>query len=115
MAYGMTYSEYWDGTPELATYYRQAARLKQKQKNYELWLQGLYVYEAIADIAPILVFGAKRGTKIKEYSREPYVLTEREHKEREIQAEKERQEKFKLQMAAWAAKFNQRIKEKNGG
>ena len=54
--------------------YRKAYELKQEQRNSELWLQGLYVYEAILDASPILQAFAKSGTRPRKYTEKPYDL-----------------------------------------
>ena len=88
LSIGMTPEQYWDGDPHLVKYYRQANELKIERKNQELWLQGLYVYEAMCDVAPILQAMAKKGTKARPYPEQPYPITEKQRK-REV-AEKER-------------------------
>lgn len=47
MAMGMTPDEYWHGDPYLCQQYRLAFSLKQKQKDHDLWLAGLYNYIAL--------------------------------------------------------------------
>ena len=84
----MTYEQFWDGDPHLAKYYRQADEMRVERKNQELWLQGLYVYEALCDVAPILQAMAKKGTKARPYPEQPYSITEKQRR-RELE-EKER-------------------------
>lgn len=43
----MTYEQYWYGDPRLVIAYRQAHKLKIEQENQKLWLQGLYIYNAV--------------------------------------------------------------------
>ena len=88
LSIGMTHEQFWDGDPYLAKYYRQADELRIERKNQELWLQGLYVYEAMCDVAPILHAMAKKGTKARPYPEQPYAITEKQRR-REIE-EKER-------------------------
>ena len=88
LSIGMTYEQFWDGDPHLAKYYRQADELRIERKNQELWLQGLYVYEAMCDVAPIMHAMAKKGTKARPYPEQPYAITEKQRR-REIE-EKER-------------------------
>ena len=88
LSIGMTYEQFWDGDPYLAKYYRQANELRIERKNQELWLQGLYVYEAMCDVAPIMHGMAKKGTKARPYPEQPYAITEKQRR-REIE-EKER-------------------------
>ena len=83
LSIGMTYEQFWDGDPQLVKYYRQADELRIDRKNQELWLQGLYVYEALCDVAPILHAMAKKGTKAQPYPDKPYAITEKQRK-REI-------------------------------
>ena len=88
LSIGMTYEQFWDDDPYLAKYYRQADELRIERKNQELWLQGLYVYEAMCDVAPIMHAMAKKGTKARPYPEQPYAITEKQRR-REIE-EKER-------------------------
>ena len=80
LSIGMTYEQYWDGEPKLTAYYRKADELRSNRKNQELWLQGMYVYEAICDASPILHAFAKKGAKPLPYTTSPYPLTESEQK-----------------------------------
>ena len=84
----MTYEQFWEGDPYLAKYYRQADELRIERRNQEMWLQGLYVYEAMCDVAPIMHAMAKKGTKARPYPEQPYAITEKQRR-REIE-EKER-------------------------
>lgn len=88
LSIGMTYEQFWEGDPALTTYYRHANELKIERKNQELWLQGLYIYEALCDVAPIMNAMAKKGTKPRPYPGQPYAVTEKQRK-REAE-EKER-------------------------
>ena len=78
LSIGMTYEQFWEGDPELVKYYRKAEELKNDKKNQELWLQGMYIYEALCDVAPILHSMAKKGTKARPYPERPYALTEKQ-------------------------------------
>ena len=84
----MTYEQFWEGDPSLAKHYRQADELKTERRNQELWLQGLYIYEALCDVAPIMHAMAKKGTKARPYPEQPYPITDRQRR-RELE-EKER-------------------------
>ena len=48
MLCGMTYDEFWYGDLFRAVAYRQAHRLRTEHTNQQLWLQGLYVHNAVA-------------------------------------------------------------------
>lgn len=72
MLMGMTPDEFWNGDCTLVISYRKAFELKRDYDNFQLWLQGMYVYDAIGRIAPILHPFAKKGTKPEPYPSEPY-------------------------------------------
>lgn len=112
LSIGMTYEQYWDGDCLLAKYYRKAHELKQKRRNQELWLQGAYFYEALCDVAPVLHAFAKKGTKVTPYVEEPFALTDKEVKERRLREERTKYDKQKAKLAAWAAKTNMQMAEK---
>jgi hypothetical protein len=88
LSIGMTYDQFWNDDPNLAKYYRQADELKIARKNQELWLQGMYIYDALCDVAPILHSMAKKGTKAQPYPDKPYSITEKQRR-----LEKEEQER----------------------
>ena len=61
--------------------YRKAAEIRNQRKNQELWLQGMYIYEALCDVAPVMRAFVKKGTKPGKYPEEPYPLTAKEREE----------------------------------
>ena len=63
--------------------------MRQEQHNQMMWLQGMYVYEAIGDMAPILQAFAKKGTKPTPYPTEPYPL----NAERKAQQKKNKEKR----------------------
>lgn len=85
---GMTPEQYWDGDPMLAKYYRQAEEIRNERRNQELWLQGMYIYDAILCVAPILHVLAKKGTKARPYPTQPYAITAKERKREKNEKEK---------------------------
>jgi hypothetical protein len=101
MAYGMSYDEYWNGDPALLRVYREYHEIKRSIKNQELWLQGLYVYEAILDAAPMLHPFPKQGTKPKEYPKEPYPITLREKEEKERREQMANMIRIKTMVSSW--------------
>ena len=105
----MTPEQYWDGDASLTRHYRKADELRQKRKNEELWLQGMYIYEALCDVAPVFHAFAKRGTKPNPYSDHPYSITSKDREiEKERKAKRER-EKAKQYMLGKMAKINKRF------
>jgi hypothetical protein len=102
----MTPEQYWDGDPTLAKYYRKSDELRRERRNQELWLQGMYIYEALCDVAPVLNAFAKKGTKPNPYSEHPYALTNREREEAQKLREKREREKARRYMEAKMAAIN---------
>lgn len=105
LAIGMTYDQYWNDDCQLVKYYRKAHKLKNEQKNQELWLQGMYIYEALCNVSPVLHAFAKRGTRPLPYPEKPYPLTKEGNKqEKEIQ-EKVNRQKAKAVFEVWASRL----------
>lgn len=111
MAIGMSYQEFWYEDCWIAKYYLKAYKIRKEQINEQLWLQGMYVYEAIIDASPLLHAFSKKGTKALKYSKEPYPLYEKTEKEKEVEVKKER-EKAKLFFEKWAKKVNKNVEIK---
>ena len=78
LAIGMTPQQFWEEDCTLVRYFRKADEIKRERKNQELWLAGMYTYEAICDASPILHSFAKKGAKPLPYPTEPYALTEKQ-------------------------------------
>lgn len=75
---GMTYEQFWEQDSWLVKYWRRAYEIRQDENNRQAWLQGMYIYEAIADISPILHPFAKKGTKARPYAKKPYEFSKPE-------------------------------------
>ena len=109
MSIGMSYDDFWNGDVMMVKAYRRADELRLKQKNHELWLQGMYMYEALRDVSPLFRFSMKKGTvKPEPYAKEPYPITALEVRERKEREEKLKQERFKAEFAL----FVERLKTK---
>jgi hypothetical protein len=103
----MTPEQYWDEDPMLAQYYRKAEEMRQKRRNEELWLQGMYIYEALCDVAPVLHAFAKRGTKPAPYSDHPYSITNKDREaEKELKAKRERERRSNICWVKWRRLIN---------
>ena len=110
LAIGMSPEQYWDGDPMLAKYYRKADEIRRKRRNEDLWLQGMYIYEALCDVSPVLHAFAKRGTKPAPYPDHPYAITVSDREEeKKIKAHRE-QEKARRYMEAKMAAINKHFK-----
>lgn len=48
MAYGMTYDEFWYMDPYRAVAYQRAHRFRNEQMNQQIWMAGLYNYNAVS-------------------------------------------------------------------
>lgn len=105
MAMGMSCDEYWNGDPALAKYYREAYNLERQRKSEEMWLQGLYIYDAVSVALKNAL--SKKGTRPQKYMEEPLRITPLTPEEKEIKAEKERQktiEYFNKMAKKWNAR-----------
>lgn len=74
LSIGMTPEQYWYGEPSLAVWFRESFRIRKERRNEELWLQGMYFYEALCDASPLMRAFAKKGTKAVPYAKEPFDL-----------------------------------------
>ncbi len=110
LSIGMTSEQYWDGDPSLAKYYRKSDEIRRERLNQELWLQGMYIYDALCDVAPVMQAFAKKGTKPNPYPDHPYALTDRDREAERKLREKRDREKAKRYMEAKMAAINKRFK-----
>lgn len=120
LSIGMTPAQFWEEDCQLARYYREAERCREEQYNRRAHLQGLYIYEALCDVSPLLAAFAEKGTKAHPYPEKPYELQfefeassddavdSTEHKSPEqIQMEKNR-----ASVEAFMIEFNKSFMEK---
>lgn len=112
LSIGMTEGQYWDGNADLAKYYRKAEELRQERVNQEAWLQGMYVYDAVARLTPVLHAFAKKGSKAEPYVSEPYPINERTQKQAQIEKEKRTAEAGKRYLQALMAQNNKHFEGK---
>lgn len=93
MSYGMSYDEFWYGEPYLVKFYREAYKLKMRYDDVFMWKQGMYIYEALCDVSPILHAFPKKGAKPLQYRTRPMSEESNENKtekEKEIEVKNER-------------------------
>ena len=109
LSIGMTAEQFWEGSPDLVKYYRKAEELRNEKRNEELWLQGMYIYEALCDASPIFQSFAKRGTKAHPYTSKPYPITERQRKREEAEKEREIALKGKQRMEMFMHMHNKQF------
>ena len=108
LSYGMTYSQFWDEEPELAIAYRKSYEISLKQRNTEMWLNGVYTKKALE--STIVNMFKKKGEEPFEYPKEPLPITEKEAKEMEERMAKERFERMKQQMILASQVVNRKEK-----
>lgn len=122
MSFGMSYEQFWDGDVEMARAYYKAFRLKTEHEDELAWAQGMYVYHAIASLAPALKAFAKG--KIQPYVEQPFSREQRRKEEERAAKRREeqaRKDKARVMMEVWAINFNekwekdQKKKAMNGG
>jgi hypothetical protein len=106
MSYGMSYDQFWYDSPYIARFYRLSKEIQARQKDEEFWMQGVYIYEALCRVSPVMHAFAKSGTKPLPYLKEPILMTQHEMHE-ETEEEKEQRIKNERLIAqahftAWA-------------
>lgn len=109
MAIGMSYDDFWNGDVCMVRAYRKADELRQRRENQAAWLQGMYIYGALCDVAPIFHAFAKKGTKPTPYTDEPYPITAAEIEERKIREARVREARMKAEFAAFAEQMRKKM------
>lgn len=90
--------------------YRKAAELRDKRRNQEMWLQGMYFYEALCDASPLFRFSMKKGVvKPEPYAKEPYPITAAEVREREEREARKKEERLKAEFALFAEQMRKKM------
>lgn len=112
MSIGMTYEDFWFKDVCMTKFYLKAYELKLEQKDTEIWLQGVYIYEALIKVAPILHAFAKSGAKAQPYAEKPYGIFSRKKQKQATKQEIEDEAKKKLEIEKtqwffknWVASF----------
>ena len=108
MSYGMSFNEYWYGEAYLVKFYREAYKLKIRYDDVFMWKQGMYIYEALCDVSPILHAFSKKGAKPLQYRSQPMseeLREDRTEKEKEIEIKNEQlKAQIFFERWAWATK-----------
>lgn len=108
----MTEEQYWDRDSMLTKYYREAEELRKEKFNQEAWLQGMYIYDALARVSPILHAFAKKGTKAQPYVEEAYPITKKTMEDAKLKKEKLLQQKGVRYMQAYMVNNNKKYEER---
>ena len=109
LSIGMTEEQYWDRDCCLVKFYREAEELRKERVNHEAWLQGMYIYDALGRISPILRAFAKKGTKPQPYMEEAYPITKKTVEDAKAKKERVNQQKGLRYMQAYMVSNNQRF------
>lgn len=105
LAMGMTWTQFWVDEPELTIAYRKADAIRRRRKNEELWLEGIYMAEALnATVGNMFSKGQKHP-----YPAEPFPLTVDEQQERREREEKARMERMKAAFIAKSLQVNTKL------
>lgn len=115
MAMGMPYHEYWHGNYAQLAHYRKAYELRRERANYDAWIQGAYVYDALCAVSPLFRFSLSSKTiKPEPYHKEPYPVKQSGPVK---QAESNAEIEAKVGAAkffAFALQVNKRLEDKGG-
>lgn len=110
MAMGMSYDEFWHCNTKVHKAYRLAWEQKKAYRNWEMWWQGGYIYEALLKVAPVMraAFG-KGKVEPGKYSEEPYPLS---NKEAEARREAHRRQKMERMLAVFKRESAENLRKK---
>lgn len=79
----MSFNDYWNKDCNIAVFYRKKHEHEQKEQNFNCWLNGAYIYNALIAVAPILnAFSSKHEPF--DYLEKPFSLTAEERKQDEL-------------------------------
>lgn len=111
LAMGMTWAQFWEQDCTLVVPYRKAYQIRKEDENRFAWLQGMYIYEALCDVSPVMHAFSKPGTRVRPYPEKPYQF---EPPQKKTRAEKniEKQENTVAFMQKLAAQFNRQFEQK---
>lgn len=116
---GMSYEQFWDEDPTITKTYYEAYKMKMEREidkiEWQMWKQGVYIYEALVDVSPILHAFAKKGTKALPYPKEPYSFKDKKTEEqKQKEAENERLRAM-INFNNWCREMNKKFKNEGGG
>lgn len=114
---GMTYEQFWHGDPTMTKAYYRAYKLKEEREAEKMkwitWEQGLYVYEAICNVSPVLRAFSK-ATKPLPYPEKPHGLKEDEEKEKRLKEIEKERDMYRTQIffQNWAKGMQEKFRER---
>lgn len=101
--------------------YLKAYRMKTEREveiqEWHMWKQGVYVYEALCDVSPILHAFSKKGTKPLPYPTKPYGIEKDKEKTEEEKKQEAENERLKaiLNFNAWEKATRKHFEKEAGG
>lgn len=100
MSMGMSYNDYWYGDVRMTKQVVEANRLRRREENERLWLQGMYIYDGIGRLLSN-AFSDKESEMLS-YPEKPYPLFEGKKTPKELEGQEEAEERraraYMLQM-----------------
>lgn len=109
MAVGVSADEFWNGDYTMLKYYVERHRIAVEQQNEQLWLQGLYFYDAL--VVALSQTMTKHSTA--KYPEKPYRLTPLSEDEQELE-NKKKVEEFRAQLMALGKRFEAKHQRERG-
>ena len=103
MSIGMTYDEFWNQDVTMARAFRKADELNRRRQNEILWMQGMYIREALLSTVGNMFIG--KGSAPIEYPKEPYPITAEQIEEKKERERKSMEERMKADLFAVAARM----------
>lgn len=110
LSIGMSYDDFYNNDVTLVIPYREAEKLRQKRKNEELHLQGMYIHEAVQVVIYNTWCRSKNESPIT-YSRKPYPLFEEDREQDMKEHVEEEQAKAKVWMQQIVDRFSKKFKD----
>lgn len=115
MLYGLSYDDFWYGDPYKAKYQLKAYKLILKREDEIIWEQGMYIYEAILQCAPVL-HPFSKAKKPLPYTEKPHLVDvyENQRKQEEITQQEVENERLKAQIWVknWARSVQKHFENK---
>ena len=102
MMLGVPEKEFWDGDYTRLKYYVRKHNYAVERRNQELWLQGLYFYEAMS-VALAHAVDPKHSRNMQ-YSDKPHRITPLSEDEKELEKKKQVEE-FRAALEAMGRRF----------
>lgn len=97
---GMSIDQFYNQDVTLATVYRKAYDIKNERDNNQLWLQGMYIYDAIST-SIYNAFCRKAGQQAASYTSKPYPINQKQLEEDYEKTVERERAKAKVWMENW--------------